>query len=149
MKVFIRENNINFVDKNNVFVGLSTVQRCCERVSAYIVTAQEEHIDITLNLGNIPPCVQFYIKDVHELSLTHDKNQSIIDFPKLTFDTRYFKTSHNYGDGVAVFKFNELTYINSQRSEDTYLILLNCHNGYYSHGFKMSQNDLTLFEGGI
>ncbi len=44
-------------------------QKCCERVSTYIVTAHEKQIDVTLNFGNIPPCIRFYINNVGELTL--------------------------------------------------------------------------------
>lgn len=33
--------------------------------------------------------------------------------------------------------------------EEIYIILFNCHNGYYGHGFDMKVGDLGIYEGSL
>lgn len=104
--------SVNFVDEHNVLVGYSLYQDCCEYASWAF----------------------------HEDGKTFEDFEEI-DVEELTFDTEFDGEDHDipnlYGElgdesADAVFKLHG-------GGRVVYLILSNCHNGYYGHGFRMAR----------
>lgn len=122
MKIFKNEGiwstKINFVDNNNVFVGYDIAQQCCENAGWFI--SEKEEVNI---LENSVPEVENYCFDVDYFVKVVDEKCDELDEGKMV---RFRLT-----DGK-----NEL-----------FLHLYNCHNGYYSHGFEIKNNDNLLFDG--
>ena len=118
MKVFDRDDKINFVDDNNVFVGYDIEQDCCERAD-WFVSVKEK--------CSIPPVI---IK----LSLD-DYN----------FDTSYFKKVESLDifeeGGMVIFK------LTSPDKPSLYLHLFNVQNGYYGHGFTATIGGIPWEQG--
>jgi hypothetical protein len=118
MKIFNKDGKINFIDDNNVFVGFDYKASCCETFGWALSR-------------DFP---------------THAKEGCHgIDPDGFQFDTRYFYCDSKpdwYLDkgGIAVFKLKK-------EDEVIYLTLWNSHNGYYSHGFEMIDDELTVREG--
>jgi len=114
MKIFESSNDysekINFVDKNNVFVGYDMGQDCCEQASWFISDSIKTLIPNNSELEN---------KD----GLTG-----------YNFDPEYFKIIEDLANlesgGMAIFRL-------VRGKKQKFLHLFNCHNGYYSHGFEM------------
>lgn len=106
MKIFDRDEKINFVDKNNVFVGYDTSQNCCETVD-------------------------WFISKIEENKARYEKED--IDLDDYIFDTNYFEEirGEDFDEGGMVrFKMT------AKDKPNLYLHLFNCHNGYYRHGFE-------------
>lgn len=125
MKYFETKDKHNWIDENNVFVGFSNRDCCCENWGYFYSTTQPKR-GLTSNIGP-----------------TAD------DLAPYNFDKEYFheaegKERNEYDNGGAVtFK------LICQNKPDIYLTLFNIHNGYYSHGFEMQQNKTTIKEGSI
>ena len=109
----------NFVDENNVFVGYDMGQSWCEYADWFIVDEPKDTI--------------------HK----RDKNENL-DLEGWIFDVDYFKEVDNGSEfdcgGMVIFKI-------TKDSDEKFLHLFNCHNGYYSHGFSFGVNDVTKKEG--
>lgn len=106
MKKFDKDDKINFVDENNVFVGYDLSQGCCEHADWFISDKEED--------------------------TTSDKAEKH-DISTYVFDTKYFAevVSKDVDEGGMVrFK------LVSSDKPDLFLHLFNHHNGYYSHGFE-------------
>jgi len=119
MKVYNENNSswgskINFVDENNVYLGYDLSQSCCEHADWFIADK---------------PC-----QDVQEQA---DQNPDLTGF---VFDTIYFKDAsedfHDQG-GMVVFRITNGT-------QEKFIHLYNCHNGYYSHGFEFKAGDSSI-----
>lgn len=125
MKVFDRDGKYNFVDENNVFVGFDAYQDCCEDFG-YAFTRE---------IPKRPEQEEKWIDDVPQSDKDLDKD----DFPGYNFDRDFFKElDFNLdGGGAVAFKLNG-------PEGPIYLTLYNSHNGYYSHGFTMTHNGITL-----
>jgi len=112
MKVFNTLGKINFVDTNNIFVGFDTGCQCCENADWFISNAIISTNIIEQARGN----------------------NNLEDY---IFDKNFFKTIKNNNEleegGVAIFR------LVCNGKEDLYLHLFNCQNGYYSHGFEMTE----------
>lgn len=129
MKIFERSdesgwgNRLNIVDENNVFVGYDYSQECCESFGYKIVLEEPKSV------------------------IDWDCVESIkIDPEKYVFDIDYFESlSGAEYDGGGAVSFR-LTDINKNK---IYLVLFNCHNGYYGHGFEMKVNEEMKREGCI
>ena len=134
MKYFDRDGKHNFVDVNNVFVGYDSGQSCCEDadwvIRSKIAVSSEDFID-----------------DTGKTNRTDDLLIDEYNLEDYNFDTSFFKqidsTDFSSLDdgGVAIFKM-----VNS-KGEELFLHLYNIHNGYYGHGFDMTADGETLFEG--
>lgn len=119
MKIFDKNDKVNFVDINNVFVGFDNYQSCCERFGWEIVR-------------EIPT------KNLRQVQSIDD------DLESYMFDTTYYKDIGDDNDselGAVAFK------LVSDGKPDLFLILYNSHNGYYSHGFNMKMNEHLLYGG--
>lgn len=123
MKIFTSENStwnekINFVDSNNLFVGYDMAQDCCESFGWFISKS-------------ISPKV---IKEIFSEPVDN-----------YSFDKYFFaeiKCDTELEDGsMVIFR------LVCKDSDDLYLHLYNCHNGYYSHGFEFKKGDKILRDG--
>ena len=109
MLVKDESGKINFIDKNDCFVGFDYMQDCCEEFGWYSSTEiQAEDID----------------------------NDDPNDIDGFCFDTEFQPvTVEDAGDdegGTVAFRM-----INDS-GDVKYLHLFNSHNGYYSHGWDSS-----------
>ena len=122
LKIFDRDGKLNFVDTNNVVVGFASYQSCCENWGWYITPEEptEETLDFSRSDG--------------------DK-----DFPTYNFDPQYFVelTSQTISEVNAAVVFKLV----SNSAKDLYLVLYNCHNGYYSHGFTCTVGGIQTQSG--
>lgn len=112
MQIFEKDGKINFVDENNVLVGFSNREGCCEHFGYFFSR-------------ELPSSYKKYEKSV-------DTNPNLKGY---NFNPSFFhqhKTWTNLDEGGAV-SFQ----LNKPDSPDWYLTLFNSHNGYYSHGFVM------------
>lgn len=129
MKIFERSdeggwgNRLNIVDENNVFVGYDYSQSCCESFGYKIVSEKPKS------------------------GVNWDTVESIqIEQEKYVFDIDYFETlsGEEYDEGGAVsFRLVD------KNDNEIYLVLFNCHNGYYGHGFEMKVQEEMKREGCI
>jgi hypothetical protein len=119
MKIFHRESKVNFVDKNNLFVGYDMHQNCCEDAGWFISSQKSENPDETGLEGDF----EGYVFDR--------------DFIEIVYAPRLDD------GGMVRFKLTK------PESPDLYLHLYNVHNGYYSHGFEFTdKNDNTKIKEG-
>lgn len=118
MKIFNDQKSwnskVNFVDDNNVFVGYDMAQNCCEYADWFIADQPQEKIPDPL-----PICEE--------------------ELPGWNFDPDWFRQSNIYAEydqgGVVIFRL-------IKDGAEKFLHLFNCHNGYYSHGFRFGKGDV-------
>lgn len=127
------EDRFNAVDHKNVFVGYSLYQQCCENAGWYIHPSENLdtslHGNILLPSGNVGPGEQTL--DDYEFDVdTLNRSGCRVERDDGTDDTFY-----------CVFPL-----INTVSGDRAYLILFNCHNGYYSHGWRYGTIDLATGE---
>lgn len=132
MKVFERTdeygwgNRLNFVDKNNVVLGYDYASQCCESFFYYVTETEPMKFD------NEPE---------------EEDKSGLLNEDSLYFDTSYNKdlegeTSWNE-DYATVFKV-------LGGETDLFIVLVNCHNGYYGHGFDMKNSEgKIIFNGSL
>ena len=119
MRIFEKDGKTNFVDTQDVYVGLDAYQSCCESFGHYFshgATKEDEEIETPENLE------------------------------EMIFDVEFFeeRDGHDQG-GEAVFRlFNP-----HQVEPVIYLVLFNHHNGYYSHGFEMQVGGTVVQSGAL
>lgn len=126
MKIFQRDSKTNFVDVNNVLVGFDTSQFCCENYDWFI--SRDPKADSRDTNAQAPP-------------------QSELE--EYVFDTSYFESRNASGEhescgGMVTFRLTAFS-----GNYELFLHLYNYHNGYYSHGFSMSENEIVLHEGSL
>ena len=126
MKVFEGKESswyekVNFVDKNDVFVGYDMGQSCCEHADWFVSEK------ITPYSYNQDDCS----KD------TPDLNDYVFD--KVFFE-EVESSDLDFG-GMVAFK------LICDGKPDLYLHLFNCHNGYYGHGFQVKHGGEIVKEG--
>ena len=117
MEVFEKDGKINFVDENDVFVGFDYQSCCCE------------HFD------------WFYSKEVPKVLDIEGPDEFHDNFdPKgWVFDTSFCKeVSGGYEDNWVTFRL-------VKGKEEVFLVLYNCHNGYYAHGYTMILKGTNLY----
>jgi hypothetical protein len=117
---------VNFVDENNVLVGYDYSGQCCENFGWYLSNEiNEDTGDTDSHLATDEQLVNTLLKD-------------------WVFDTEFFQTIKNgksFDDSnIAVFRL-------TKNEAVMYLHLYNIHNGYYSHGFKFSKDEIVFKEG--
>lgn len=124
MKIFESEQNshnekTNFVDENNVMLGFDRGQCCCERANWYVSDNEKP----TAKEINTTP------QDLTEIDTWRFDPFYYVKYDEIVLDE---VNSYNpLGSGaVATFRL-----VNTQ-GQQKFLHLFNCHNGYYSHGFK-------------
>ena len=119
MKIFEQGYKVNFVDKNNVFVGYDLETRCCED-AGYFISSEIESYHYDIDCSN-----KFVINEY-------------------MFDQDFFQKVESEdldAGGQVVFK------IVCENKPDLYLSIFNAHNGWYSHGFKFGVEDKVLRDG--
>lgn len=128
MKIFNQTDTwlekVNFVDKNNCFVGYDLSQSCCEKAG-------------------------WFISDSKQLK-PQPRTETPTELPDWAFDPTFIEFVRPVEDsyspldegGMVIFRL-----VNN--SEEKFLHLYNCHNGYYSHGFTFTANTEVLHEGHI
>lgn len=121
MKVFHYSGSINFIDENDVFLGYVLEQSCCERSNFDLSWDQKFKKKIEY-------------KDLSELN-------SILDgyFFDTNFMLKYYDSKNTHRE-YAVFRLKK------EGEKNAYIFLSNQHNGHYSHGFSLSQVDMSDFE---
>jgi hypothetical protein len=119
MRKFENDGKINFVDENNVFVGYDMGQCCCENADWFVSK-------------NIPEKIIDSIE---------------INFHNFVFDIDFFEegviSEDNVDNGGSVL----FRLVSKDKTDDAYLCLYNCHNGYYGHGFDMEIGGQSLRSG--
>ena len=115
----------NFVDENNVVVGYSSSQGCCENAAYFFADIEPTEADSRDEADPAPSLLEPY-----------------------RFDPDYFKelpdTARNLDSGGCV-AFRLL----APDKPPLYLVLFNSHNGYYSHGFTVKVNGQQTREGSL
>ena len=111
-------NKINFIDKNDVFVGYDLSQNCCEDAGWYIT---DKIIPYTYTNSDI----EYHIPDISNY----------------IFDAEFFREIESIdldSGNMVVFK------LISFMKPDLYLHLYNSHNGYYGHGFEVKHSGIII-----
>ena len=118
MKIFDQTeafpSKVNFVDKNNICLGYDMYQCCCESAGWFISNKEE---------------VETFDED--------DVNRHEFDVEDYVFDPAYFKyvACSDLDEGSMV----RFRLVNG--SNELFIHLYNCHNGYYGHGFEFKIGD--------
>jgi hypothetical protein len=111
MKIFERDEKINFVDENNVLLGYDMGQCCCENADWFIADEPQE-------------------KRPEEFS-----KPEVLD--GWLFDKSFFKSVTAYefdSGGMAIFRI-------TKGDEQKFIHIFNSHNGYYGHGFEFKEGN--------
>jgi hypothetical protein len=125
------DHSINFVDERDTYVGYDLSQSCCEHASWRIVSKAGRVVadgDEKLNLEQV--------------------NRELAPFK---LDREFFEE----GGGVDTSDGNWAKFRFYRKPECTYedaelfLVLYNCHNGYYGHGFVVEHGGEQVHEGGL
>ena len=128
IKVFKTDSKVNIVDDTNVFVGYDTSQHCCETADYWFFEQEPKG-------GIYKPA--------------ETQNDHLIEGYPYVFDISYFKEQKydNYGEieNTAIFRLID----DKNEFPDVYLVLYNCHNGYYSHGFEFGKGERTKIKTGF
>lgn len=104
---------VNWIDKNDVYVGYSTDTSCCETAGWFVADVMVK-TDEEFNAIEESPLFQLEV-----------------DFTKYTFDPSVaIEISGVLDDGgIAIFRMV------TDDGYESFLHLYNAHNGYYGHGF--------------
>ncbi len=124
MKYFDKDGKHNFVDARNAFVGYDSGQGCCENADFALVRA-------------LPAAYPAYGTEIGNIPVSEAEGYD--------FDPAFFQKiddpSRALDDGGAVaFRLTRDT-------DELFLILYNCHNGYYGHGFDFTVGGVKVHEG--
>ena len=123
MKVFNKNegtwsSKVNFVDENNVMLGYDTDQCCCEHADWFISHKVENEII--------------------------ERTEEEPNLDGFSFDREFFREVENESEfdegSMAVFRIENGT-------DEKFIHIFNCHNGYYGHGFDFKIGEETLREG--
>lgn len=116
-----RDDKINFIDENNVFVGYDLGQNCCEcagwMLTDRLTMLRSEDIGEDVGHENLPDLTDYRF----------DPN-FFVD-AKVLFGATYENDVLDEG-GHVIFR------LVSETGPDFFLNIYNSHNGYYSHGFE-------------
>ena len=117
-------NKINFVDDNNVILGYDLVRQCCEVPSWYISQDKPSSVD-----------------DLH------DNGYCDIDAPDYNFDPNFFEAPEGgEGSNDRWTRFVIFRLVHKDGDGEAFLVLVNNHSGYYSHGFQMDVGGIPVVE---
>jgi len=105
------DNKVNFVDENNVILGYRTPYGCCERYGWYLSDKRD----------------QFHGDTFEEKSMTLDG---------WVFDPNYFEGGPEAPKGFHTESASTVQFRIVNGDQEKFITLYNCHNGYYSKGFK-------------
>lgn len=120
--------NVNFVDNNDVAVGYSLQQDCCEYADWFISEKYPTEL-VCDKTGNV-------IKEDHDIS-------------NFNFDKEYFKEEPLKGvEGEASVIFRLVGKFGTDKEgQELFLCIFNSHNGYYGHGFTVKISGQIIKEG--
>ena len=121
MRIFKHKESVNFIDKNDVFLGYSLENSCCS------------HSGFELALDKA-------CKKKIEFETIDDVNKIIEGYE---FDTKYMNKYFDKKDnsyGFAVFRMTK------KGSGNIYVILKNHHNGNYWNGFELSKVEISGYK---
>jgi len=119
MKIFNKNRKINFVDDNNVFVGF------------------DNESDYNESFGHF---FTYSLDPIEEVNLTEDKLEGF-NFDKTFFVDTIVDPNDEEEQAVA--------FCLEKGNDKIYLVLVNSHNGYYSHGFEMGKGNEIFHEGSL
>ena len=119
MKIFERKNKINFVDKNNVFVGYDLESQCCEDANWFI---------------NPQKITSTSFKQLNKLIKEKINTDDYVFDPQF-FEQHISNMAFGLDSVIIIFKLIKPNY------QPLYLHIFNVHNGYYAHGFVMKINE--------
>lgn len=118
---FNTEGKINFVDNNDVLVGFSLVEHCCEYFGWFYSLA--------------PP------KSIDDADVIEPEN-----LENYIFDSNFFQ---EVNDEAVVHEGGMVTFKLTNEQKVLYLSLFNTHNGHYTHGFHVTVSGKNLNEGAL
>jgi hypothetical protein len=98
MKIFETDQRVNFVDKNNVFVGYSLAQDCCEHADWFISKQKECTMPRVRELMN----VDNYIFDTNFFEIEEKDDYDVLRFVRFRLiaeDTELFLHLYNHHNG--------------------------------------------------
>lgn len=116
MKIFETLQKINFIDENNVFVGFEHEQKCCEKINYVVTNVFPSDLNALLNSDAI-----------------YDK-----EYEGYTFDPSYMENVSSECSEDPERAIHAVVFKLLKDREYLYLTLINSHNGYYHHGFHMT-----------
>lgn len=125
IKIIEKDESVNVVDTNNVFVGYSLAQCCCENAGYFISRS-------------LP--VDYY----PQYDESNENDEEIPDDNTFVFD----KTFIEYGGHDSQESCTVTFKMTDNDGNDRYLTLYNQHNGYYHHGFVFGIEGETTIESG-
>lgn len=107
IRVFVKDEKVNFVDDKNRLVGFNNEDDCCAHGGWFIT-----------------PDRVFAGFEERDMKAPQT-------FPEYVFDTEFFAEAKYPDNGIALAVFRMV----ADEKPDLYLHLYNCHNGYYARGF--------------
>ena len=121
MKIFNQTgefpSKVNFADENNVCLGYSLSQNCCEDAD-------------------------WFISDKEEVE-AYDTKKAEFNVEDFVFDPAYFEqVDCSELDAGEMVRFRLVN-----GSNELFIHLYNCHNGYYGHGFEFKIGDEIKHDG--
>lgn len=127
VKVFEKDGKFNVVDKNNVFVGFDYQQDCCESFGHFF--------SLQKPVG---------LEDENQLKFESQEQQEKM-LKGFIFDISFFEQL-NFQDeeNAAIFRL-----VKNEQPYEIFLVLYNCHNGYYAHGFEMKTESQIIHKGSL
>lgn len=118
-------DKVNFVGINNMVVGYDMEQDCCEYAGWYITEIEPDDNSVLTEHGVGKP--------------EEYKENPLYKLDGFNFDPEWSKTgrSRDLDEGGWVAFKMVLGGWRRGESKPRYLVLFNCHNGYYGHGFSV------------
>lgn len=139
MKIFNQvppnTSSINFVDENNVVLGYSLEQNCCEN-AGWLLSDSDDFETIKKQINDDQYCS---VSDKNPISI---ENEEDYRFDKSY--NKYFGFENGEYCQVEIFKI-----MNIKTNEEKFICIFNSHNGYYSHGFDFKMNKELIIEGSL
>lgn len=111
MRIIMDRRAVNFVDENNVLLGYSLEQSCCEDAGWFIADREDE-----------------WLRDTYE--------QKSMLLPGWVFDTHYTESVPVPRAGGMDTASGAVRFRIVKDGVQKFIVLYNVHNGYYTHGFK-------------
>jgi len=139
MRIFYGNGRVNFVDNNDVLVGYDWYGDCCEDYRWILQREEPQGL-----VGELLDSVTMIAYNAYDGP--HVKEPDI-DLEPFFFDTSYFRSQDN-SSGWDDTR-NAIFRLTNKAGENIYLILVNIHNGYYSHGFEVSVGGNVIRTGSL
>ena len=114
------DNSINFIDKDDTFVGFDLSQCCCEQFGWYIIDKEDCNYD----------------KYCPESTEYNPYNET--QLKRFIFDRNYIKIQPDTAEGGGYVVF---CLYSPREHKHLFLHLFNMHNGYYAHNFEFKYKD--------